>query len=443
MPPLSVGIAQIDYTPNIGLPLMGNFRDDYAARGVHDPLYARAIVFADAANTKAAILSLDICMLDRHNVALMRNFIAARSDIPPDHVLIAATHTHSAPAPFKLGSLPQTDQHEVKAFLEKAAAAVLHADADRKPAQIGIGQCTETRLAFNRRLRCKDGNTHVNWEQLDPDFVVEPLGPTDPQLTVLSVLRDDRPQAAIVNFGLHPAILAGDNWLYSADYPGYLAQAMARLFGPDFVTLFLNGCCGNVNHLDYADPTQGRGYQMTQRVGYMLAVAAHQAIETRRPLSDGPLAVATRRVPLERIPIDEQQRRWCESVIEDAAKNPTKGQVDGLPDEYYAHARLAMYHAQNAPDEVEVMAIRIGSLAIVGLPGEIFCEFGLNLKENSPAEHTIVLELANDAIGYIPTQQAFEQGGYESTTGTTRYKKGAGDKLVAAAKAQLDYLFPK
>ena len=65
MPGLSVGIAQVDYTPNIGLPLMGNFRDDYAARGVHDPLYARAIVFADPAGTKAALLCLDICMLNR------------------------------------------------------------------------------------------------------------------------------------------------------------------------------------------------------------------------------------------------------------------------------------------------------------------------------------------------------------------------------------------
>ncbi len=89
------------------------------------------------------------------------------------------------------------------------------------------------------------------------------------------------------------------------------------------------------------------------------------------------------------------------------------------------------------------MAIRIGDVGIVGLPGEVFCEFGMEIKEKSPAKHTLVIELANDAIGYMPTEEAFAQGGYEPSTGSTCYVKGAGDKLTACALEQLNKLFGK
>jgi neutral ceramidase len=148
------------------------------------------------------------------------------------------------------------------------------------PAELSIGYAAEPRLGFNRRLLCCDGRTHMNWERLEADFIVEPLGPVDDRVATLWVRHGAQPSAALVHFGLHPAILAGDNWLYSADYPGYLAEALRRTVSPELTTLFFNGCCGDVNHLDYRDPLQGRGYQMTQRVGYMLAAAAVEASRT-------------------------------------------------------------------------------------------------------------------------------------------------------------------
>lgn len=83
----------------------------------------------------------------------------------------------------------------------------------------------------------------------------------------------------------------------------------------------------------------------------------------------------------------------------------------------------------------------MGEAAIVGLPGEVFCEFGLELKRQSPAPHTLVVELSNDAIGYLPTRGSFAQGGYEVTVGSTLYAPGAGEQLTDAAAAQLQRLF--
>ena len=438
---LKVGLSQVDYTPALGIPLMGNFRDDYGAKGVHDKLYARAIVFADSAGRKVALVSVDICMLSRDKVAMMREFIAARSDIEPESILIAATHTHAGPAALKFGSLPKADDASIKEFLKKAATAVIVANKNLVDSKLAVGYAEEGRVSFNRRVRCKDGQTHMTWESLDPDFVVEALGPIDAQMTTLSVEQQGRARGALVNIGLHPAILAGDNWLYSADYPGYLAEAMSKICGSDFVTLFFNGCCGDVTHIDIKDKMQGRGYQMTQRIGYMTGVAAFEAIRKQVAVAGDKIAVSREMVNLEWLGITEQQRQWSEEVLEKAKTNPASGTVDGMPDEFYAEIWLDMYKKQNTDDQVEVMAVRIGDVGIVGLPGELFCELGLEIKKRSCAKHTIVIELANDAIGYFPTKEGFQHGGYEATTGTTKYEKGAGEKLAASAIEQLSKLF--
>ncbi len=444
---MKVGLATVDFTPRPGLPLMGNFREDYATRGVHDPLCAKAIVFADSRGTKAAVLAVDLCMLDRGNVALMRRVIGGQCDVPPQNVLIHATHTHSGPMTneqFSFGMEFAPYRREVEAMLAKAASAVAEANERLAEATLSVGYAEENRVSFNRRLRRKDGATQMNWEALaagfDPTQVEAPWGPIDPQVICLTIERAGKPTAALVNFALHPAILAGDNWLYSADYPGFLAEALARTLGDGFTSVFLNGCAGNINHIDYREPLQGRGYQMAQRVGYMLGAAAQEAIHARIPVVADPVAVSRQLISLPRIEIDEAERQRCERVLEESRRKPLEGQVDGLPEAFFADWRLKMYPVQQKPDEVEVMVIRIGEVGLVGLPGENFCESGLEIKRRSPTRHTLVAGLANDAIGYLPCREAFAQGGYESTVGSTRYAPGAAERLVEAAVLQLNQL---
>jgi hypothetical protein len=448
MSEMRVGVAAVEITPPPGLPLMGNFRDDYLARGSHDPLTAKAIVFEDRRGTKAALLAVDVCMLDRRNVALIRDTIGRTARVPPEHVLVHATHTHSGPAPhdrFLFGLDYRPYRAAAEAMLVTAAAAVAQAERNATEAQLSFGHAHEDRLSFNRRLRRKDGTTQMNWEALAPGFdpgrVYWAGGPPFSHGGCVVILGATGPVAAAVNFGLHPAVLAGDNWLYSADFPGQLSAALRRIQGDDFLTLFLNGCCGNVNHVDYHNQQQGRGYGMIERVGYMLAAAAAQAIRTRVPLAGDDIAVATDMVVLERMPVSPDEYDRCRRLLDDLRKQPLPGQVDGLPEAFFADLRLQMHAVQHEPDHVEVMTIRVGDMAVVGLPGEVFCEFGLELKRRSPTSHTLVVELANDAIGYLPTRESFAQGGYEVTVGSTLYAPGAGERLADAAAAQLQRLF--
>jgi hypothetical protein len=443
-----VGVATIDMTPPVGLPLMGNFRDDYAARGVHDALRAKAMVFAGADNFRVALLVVDLCMVDRAGVAKMRQAIGNRCRVLPEHVMIHATHTHSGPAVSgRLGMESKVAAYRVQIneLLEKAAGAVVEAESRLEASTLAIGYAKEERISFNRRLLCTDGTTQMNWEvfrsDFDPKCIERAWGPIDPEVACLTVQQHGRSVAPIVNFGLHPAILAGDNWLYSADYPGFLADALVR--SPDGFrnSLFLNGCCGNVNHVDYRNKGQGRGFPMAQRVGEMLAETAIQAIGSSTSV-EGDLVQASRRlVVLDRMQISDDQYQWCERVMNDARSRPPAGQVDGLPDAYFAQLRLEMRAIQQQTDEVEVMVLRLGDVALVGLPGEAFCELGLTIKSRSPARHTLVAGLANDAIGYLPTGESFAQGGYETIVGSTFYQPGSAERLVESAVDQLGELF--
>ncbi|MCU0875036.1 MAG: neutral/alkaline non-lysosomal ceramidase N-terminal domain-containing protein, partial [Pirellulaceae bacterium] len=173
MPEMRVGVAAVEITPPPGLPLMGNFRDDYLARGVHDPLLAKAIVFEDAQGANAAVLAVDVCMLDRGNVAVMREAIGRSARVPPAHVLVHATHTHSAPAPhdrFLFGLDYRPYRAAAETMLVKAAGAVALAEQNLAQADLSVGYAHEDRLSFNRRLRRKDGTTQMNWEALAPGF---------------------------------------------------------------------------------------------------------------------------------------------------------------------------------------------------------------------------------------------------------------------------------
>ena len=451
---MHVGIAQVDWTPPAGLPLMGHVRSDYAAAGVHDPLYAKAVVFADDAGGKLAVLSVDVCMLGRGHVASMRRYIAERCEIAPQNILIAATHIHSGPATMSLYQMPAVDDEQMARYLQRACEAVIEAaNANNKnlqPARLRVGAGRVENLSFCRRLRCSDGVLRMNWEDLAvlAECVTEPAGPIDPEVAVLIVEQGGCARAVIVNFALHPAFLDYENQLYSGGYPGYLAEAMTQRMGGEFTTLFLTGCCGDLNHLNCAAPdaprrghdAARRGHDAARRTGYALADAVAAAMNAAEPMEADTIAVSHESVPLTRLRLTDEQVRWARGVLE-APPSKAQADTDGLPAGAKAATWLAMHELAGSDDRVEVMAARIGEIGLVGLPGEVFCQLGLSIKSASPARRTFIAELANDAIGYLPTAGAFDEGGYETTPGATHYDRTAGQTLAASAQRQLSRLF--
>lgn len=441
---LQIGIAEVNYTPPVGMDLVGNYRgDDYASRGVHDSLFAKAIVASNASGEKVAILAVDICYIKKEAIEMMRSYIAGKTGIAAKNIMIHATHTHSGPK-------SDLDAPGAKDYLTKAAGAVILANQRMKPSVLSIGRSSEDRVSHNRRLKCIDGTTHMCWEKFKPGFVIGPWGPKDPEMITLSIEQEGKETAALINFGCHATTLTGNNWLYSADYPGYLSESVRRVKGKQFTPIFLNGPCGNVTQVDYRIGFPDT-FQECQRIGYMLGVAALESIKNSKPAGGDMIAVSKEMVPVKRITITPEQIAWAEKIMKIVEKEGMPPiQADGMPDAYYAKEWLEMSKTQDVVDSLEVMVVRIGDNAFVGLPGEIFCEFGMDIKSKSPFANTMVMGLTNDDRSYFPTAVSFTQGpkgftpmitGYETTPGTTRYEIGAGEKLAGSAVSQLKKIF--
>jgi len=439
---LKIGIAEVDYQPPVGCDMVGNYRgDDYASRGIHDPLYGRAFVAEDGTGTKVAVLTVDICWMRRLTCDMIREYIATHSDIKAENVMVLATHTHSAPK-----SLP--DAPYAVEYLHRAADAVLEANRNLLPASIAVGRAMEDRVSFNRRLMAVDGTVHMCWEELPEGYIKDFLGTKDSELIAVTFTQEGAPGGMIVNFGCHPTTMTGNNWLFSADWPGYLLESLKRTGDEGFIPMFVNGPCGNVTQVDYR-----RGFVDTfeecQRIGYMLGATALEAVHNGNDASgDGRICIAHEWVPLKRIQITSQQLAWAEDMVAQIEKYGMPPiQKDGIPVEQYAKDWIELAKMQGQVDSVEVMAVRIGELAMIGLPGEIFSEFGKQIKQQSPFKNTVVMGLANDNRKYFPTLESFSQGpagfmpgvsGYETTPGTTLYEPGSGEKLVEAALQLLE-----
>jgi len=160
------------------------------------------------------------------------------------------------------------------------------------------------------------------------------------------------------------------------------------------------------------------------------------------------IRVLSEMVPVKRMTITEEQYAWAKQMMVKVEKYGMPGfQTDGIPDAQFAGQWIEMYEMQNLADTLEVMVVRVGDVAFVGLPGEMFNEFGSDIKKRSPVKHTLVMGLTNDSRKYFPTRVSFSQGptgftpmtnGYETTPGATLYDKGAGEKLCETAVSLLN-----
>lgn len=427
---LRVGAAAVDITPKLGTPMAGYYRYR-AVEGVRDPLYAKAIV-VEQDGELAALVALDLVATNRSIVEQARELIRRQSGIEPQRVLISATHTHTGPQ-LPRGSLmdeitrvyaPEGIVY-VQSLPEWIAQSVSKAKAHLAPAGATAAVGTVKGISFNRRVLRK-GSDQAIWQPgtIDPSKE-QPAGPIDPDLGLLVFDAADAtasPLAAYVNFAMHPTSVGGGQQV-SADYPGVLTRLLSQRHGGGMVTLFANGCCGNINHTDYITGTR----RTTEQLGTALADVATQMWPRRDRLTTFPPRARSQVVTLDR-------RRFSEAEIAKAKDTARRMTTENFGTVAMAEAVciLETVAKQDVPLEVEVQAIALSDeLAIVALPGEIFVELGLSIKAGSPFRYTFIAELANGSIGYIPHRAAYPQGNYEVVS--ARAEAGSGEKLVDTA----------
>ena len=421
---LKAGSATANITPPLGTRIPGSFRPRYA-ENVDDELFAKAVVI-DNGTTRIAIVTCDLIAIPEKVADAAKARIADRCDIPAAHIMVNATHTHTAVAVADLLGVDEDPGYTEWVPL-KIADAVELAVWRLKPARVGFASVDEERITFNRRWHMKNGTVRFNPGIENPDLV-KPTGTIDPELAMMFVeaTDDGTPISAVANFSLHYIGTDNGNAL-SADYFGHFDRLMRHYLGDTCVSLLWNAASGQINNTDFSGRTKwtASGHQQAVKMANVLAghfIVEKQLMEMHETLDlSGDLATLTfqrKEITAEDLEVAEQVLSVPQGTYDAYESGPFSWVVgepipQALVDVYASECqRLAKLPAQmTAP----VQVIRLGEAAIVALPGEVFVETGMNIKSKSDAKPTFLVSLANGYIGYICTDKALiEEGGYET-----------------------------
>ena len=432
----SVGAAEIDITPPVGARLAGYFNERLAT-GTHDPLHAKAIVLRQGA-VQIALVSCDLVGFSLGVTTNARAQASALTGIPVSNIVICATHSHTGPlfegalrdyfhevAEQKNLHDPAEEVYYPAFLIERLVNVIAAAQTNLRPAQLQAGLATQPGLAFNRRYWMKNGKVVFNPGQLNPD-IVRPAGPTDPDVGILLArdVKTKQPFAGLTVFATHSDTVGGT--LYSADYEYYLEQTLQAAFGKDFLSAFGLGTCGDINHIDISRKEPTSGLAVAERIGGTLGQTVIAAAPQLPVISQPALAVRSTTLPVPLQQATPAQVADARAVMEKFNDTNTTFLAK------VAAVRTLDLAGRGPTWPMEVQVFRLDAeTAIVCLPCEIFVELGLAIKQASPFQHTVVIEICNDRPSYVPTLKAFAEGSYEVTN--ARVKPGAGEMLVDAA----------
>jgi hypothetical protein len=413
--------------------MSGYFRERLST-GTSNSLAAKAVVLRQG-NESAALVSCDIIGLSPEVSSRARKRASRETGIPAENILIAATHSHTGPLYFgalkkylhdkavaEHGSDPYEKVDYPARLARRIAKAIAKADAAARPVRLEAGSAEQQGLAFNRRFHMKNGTVRFNPGVQNPD-IVRVAGPIDPEVGIVFLRQADTGDniAALINFALHLDTVGGSE--YAADYPFYVEQTLREKYGKDLTLLYGTGTCGDINHIDVTK----RERLKTDYIGKTLAETVIAKAESLKTVAQPSLAVRSEivEVPLQRYSPEEIAR-----AHENIKKIGTKELSFLEQVEAYKILAIEMRRSRTIPLEVQVFRLS-RDVAIVGLPGEVFVDLGLAIKKASPFAHTLVIELCQDAPGYIPTKKAFAEGSYETVN--SRIAPGGGEEMAKAA----------
>lgn len=440
--PLRVGLATVDITPPAGYRMSGYFSERFNT-ATHDPLLAKAMVL-EQGDTRAAIVCCDLIGISKAVSSEARQKASQATGIPAANIVITATHSHTGPlyagamrnyfhrrAVEQHGSDPHEEVEYGGMLVAKLVECIEQAQRNAAESKLSAGSTEQLGLSFNRRFHMRDGTVRFNPGLQNPD-IVRVAGPIDPEVGLLLVSNSDgKPVASLSAFALHLDTVGGTE--YSADYPYYIAETLQQRFGAEFLSLFAAGTCGDINHIDVSQPARLKSREGTQMIGTTLGKTIAAALPK---LDSQETALAARRT-LVKVPLQQYDAERTAAARADMAKIGTREMSFLEQVETYKIVALAELKSETL--DLEVQAFRLsGDAAIVTLPGEVFVELGLAIKQASPFKTTLVIELANDTPGYIPTQKAFAEGSYETVN--SRIASGGAEKMVEAAIAMLKEL---
>lgn len=407
---LTAGTARIDLTPPMQMhATLGGYgqRMSRPAEGVHDQVFAKALVVSDG-KQRIALLTADILGFPpAFKPALVRQL--GGSGWTSRQLILLPSHSHTsidmnAINPSNVFRIKQIGVYDEQLFqwtVQRCKEVIDLAASELVP--VTIGTSSKAIDGWNRNRRCGDGAT-------------------DNSLTVTRIdTANNKPLAVLVNFTAHPTFMGAEHMLFSGGWPGHLQRSLESMIGRNVNVMYYNGAEGDQSPVARANSGANR-WEAAEQYGNGLAEESHALWTTITPRSDNVFDFHSQE-------IDLPQTSWHPDFMK------TGGDEYGLNEELLGVILRLMFPAKTVSG-----SLRLGDLVIVGVPGEMTAELGLEIKEKTKAitgsRHVAIGGLANEWISYILTEEEYQRGGYEASV--SFYGAGLGkcitDGVVAGVK---------
>ncbi len=419
---LKAGAASVPFEADDAMTIGGGIGPG-KAHGQEGELRASAVVVEGPRGGRVCLVACDVLMIARDVLDRAAREIETQTGIPFDHILINATHTHHAPTTVTIHGY-ERDEAFTKQVEERIVRAAVAADRQRRPVTFLFRLGEESSVGQNSRILL--GDDTIFWVGTRDD-AVRPTGPFDPELPVLAFRgQDDTLEAVLFNHSTHTIGTLGGA-VRSPSFYGLAAQNLEQTRGGTF--LFFEGASGSTHRLDVP----------TAEAVHRIETAVSDALDHAQPLPVSRVTGVRKEISLRVRRFDDSQDDAA--VVAYCTKRIGNAEAAQKTIDIFRAMRKEISARQGQERKTWVQAIQIGDIALVGVPGEFFTKLGQEIKRQSPYRYTYVFELANDYVGYIPDEAAYDLGGYQVWTGLHSYlERGSGERIVAEAVSLLNRL---
>lgn len=445
---LQSGYAQININPTLGIGISGYFIPRFA-KGFLDDLEASCLALTTGSQP-VLVISVDNCHIDTDISLRYRKAIAEAAHIPAENIFLSCTHTHTGPM-LKLAAYFEADETQINRYADflQAQLCTLAATAlsDLRPTRMGFAVApAPERIAYIRRYRMKDGSTMTCPPINDPD-IVHPLGELDQRVNVLRFDREGADSVVILNYGLHADTVNGE--MISADWPSWTRATIEKALDGT-KCMYINGAQGDVgstnihptggdmNDTEISFDNEMKSPGMARFVGRALAGTILQVYDKVEYVDVDAVSMLLRTISVASNmpdPADIPRAHEYKSLHDAGRDDLIPFEAMELTTVVAEAIRMCRLEHGPAHFQLTLTGLQIGPVALVGISGEPFTQIGVKIKENDGWRLILPCGLVNGYDGYFPTQEAFEEGGYEARS--SNYRSGVAEDIIQGASAIL------
>ncbi len=392
--PVMMGTGRINITPSEPVLMSGYDARKNPNTGVHDELFATALCFSHI-QTKVLIITTDVIGFSHALADEINRDISSATGIAAEHILLTSVHNHGGPSIRTYSDdIPVENERYLQSLREKLVKVSLEATETLQPVKMGLGTgyCS---MNINRRAKFADGGI---WLGRNQD------GPCDHEV---AILKFEDMQAGLlglhVNWPCHGTASGQDNYQITGDWPGATVRFLEEHLGGEPMIGISAGASGDINPI-YGP---GNNFDEIEAIGFNLA---------------------------------EEVMRVMPGIETFPAYNINSLQKTiFLPGKKRGNSRFPQVEYETGPDvEIRLSAMKVGNMVFAGISGEVMTEIGMAIKAKSPYSRTIVVTHCNGSSGYICTDEAYGEGGYEVQV--TRLMPGAEEVVIQELTALIDLL---